>query len=116
MRVGFLQRDITPTTLVHLGGGLNPDFSPRVSSGLSDLLYLKIILITGDDRKVRLAIFVVDLIWLSKEISDDIRIAVSKIIDTEVPRIIISATHTHNGPETMPNFYGAVPSSEYAKF
>ena len=116
MRVGFLERDITPTTCVHLGGSLNSDYSPRVSSGLSDPLYLKTILITDDDRKVKFAIFVADLIWVSKEISDDVRIAVSKILDTEVSRIIVSASHTHSGPETMPNFYGAVPSSEYAKF
>jgi hypothetical protein len=113
MLVGFLEREITPVTEMPLAGSTKADGSPRISSGTSDPLFLKTISINDNNKNIRFLIFSVDLIWVSRDLSDKIRSVISRHFDIETSRIMISATHTHNGPETMTNYYGLELSDEY---
>lgn len=94
--VGFGRRNITPTESVPLAGYGNT--SKRLSTCvLNDLFTTCIAFTDGEGETVLL--FYNDLVNSSAEFFDPIRQAVSDTTGIPFHNIMVSATHTHSGPD-----------------
>ncbi len=83
---------ITPPTGISMQG----DFTGRLARSVSvDLTSRALVL---DDGAVRIAIVVVDLIIVNREIVAQVRRLVTEHCGIDADHIMISATHTHTGP------------------
>lgn len=90
---------ITPTAEHHpcpllLGGtGMN-----RLAEGVHDDLEARLLVLTQDDERVVIASL--DLVgWLANDV-DQVKAALAAQ-DIPADRVIVSSTHTHNGPDTI---------------
>ncbi|MEM2110611.1 MAG: neutral/alkaline non-lysosomal ceramidase N-terminal domain-containing protein [Candidatus Bathyarchaeia archaeon] len=97
MIAGVAKVDITPPIGLELSG--YGYYRNRKSTGISDALYSKAIVLS--DGTTRVAIVSNDLIGLPKEVTKKVREEVSK--ETGIPKenILLACTHTHSGPATI---------------
>ncbi len=91
---GAAETDITPL----LGAFLTGSFKPRPAEDIDDPLYAKAVVL--DDGETRLAMVVLDLIAVPREVVTKIRSLIAE--HTEIPpsHVMIGCTHTHTGPQT----------------
>ena len=97
--VGFAETDITPDIGVRMLGG----FGVRRATGTADPLLAKAMVARSDS--VEVAIVGVDTALLPREVADP---AIDEAVRrTGIPRsgIIVSATHTHSGPDLSGVFF-----------
>lgn len=93
IRVGVAETDITPP----LGIGLAGYYHERGADGVLDPLFSKAIVIeSGDDR---VALVTLDLIGITRWITDQARAAIEQATGIKGGNVMISATHAHTGPE-----------------
>lgn len=86
--VGIKQANITPPVgYAHYRG---------VSSGISDSLYAKAVVFRDGDHTF--AFIVCDLLWIERDLSSQVRQLIHQQTGIPYGHILLSATHTHNGP------------------
>jgi len=90
--------DITPPVGWRRAGG----YREEISTGVHDPLYAKALVFEQGEE--RAALVVCDLCSIGREISDVARRTASERTGIPVANIVISATHTHGGPE----YYGVL--------
>ena len=94
--VGAAMVEITPPVGYRMAGGYNE----VISRGVHDPLYAKAI--AWRQGETEAVLVVCDLCSMGREQSDPIRQRVSERTGIPVSHVVISATHTHGGPE----YYG----------
>ena len=100
MQVGFGEADITPPLGAPMMGQLIAYPNVGVESPLKALAT-----VVYDETSRTTAVFVVaDLLMFSNELAAEARSAVSTKLEVDVRCVVLSATHTHSGPSTMPLF------------
>ncbi len=92
---GVAQLNITPKT----GYPHYRDFGTAVD----DSLYVKALVFRQGNAEW--AIAVCDLLWIERELSADVRVAVSAKTGIPYDNIMLTATHTHTGPAYHGNIY-----------
>jgi len=93
LRAGFATADLTPPAGWRRAGG----FDEYLSTGVHDPLLAKAVVFEqGGERG---AIVVCDLCSVGRDVSDAARQAASRRTGIPAANIVISATHTHGGPE-----------------
>lgn len=96
IRAGASVVDTTPSQFpVSLVGS----FTDRKATSAHDPLKARCLVL--DDGKQRIAIAVVDICILPREVCDKARVLASKATGIRPDRILIAATHTHSAPPTM---------------
>ena len=107
--------DITPRKPMFLHGYPHVE---RDSEGINDPLYASALII--DDGENQIGFCAVDVIFVSKEITKEIRERVEKSIDIKGENLMVSASHTHSGPVTVADaFYDPIvpePDPEYISY
>jgi hypothetical protein len=98
LEAGAFCADITPPAGWRRAGG----YREEISTGVHDPLYAKALVFEHGGQ--RAALVVCDLCSIGKEISDAARRKASERTGIPVANIVISATHTHGGPE----YYGVL--------
>lgn len=93
MRAGFAKRDITPEPDVFLAG--NGEYQ---SEGIHDLLFARALVLSDRDEWV--AVVSADLIGIEYETTLAVRRILSESNGVKPENVLISCTHTHNGPHT----------------
>ena len=96
--VGFGRRDITPDYPVPLAGYGNT--RKRMSQGYVNRIYATCLAFT-DAQGSTMLVYTLDLIVVKKQWSDPVRQRVSAITGIAPQNIMISATHTHSGPDVL---------------
>lgn len=95
-RVGFGRADITSKTSVPLAGYGNT--TERMSEGILNYLYATCIAIT-DENGESVLFYTLDLVCTNAEWMPDLRAAITAATGVPAERILMSATHTHSGPD-----------------
>ncbi len=95
---GVAVADITPPVGWRQAGG----YHEAISRGVQDPLFAKA-LVFGQGAS-RGALVVLDLCSIGREVSDPLRKRASALSGIPVEHIVVSATHTHGGPE----YYGVL--------
>lgn len=107
--------DITPQKPMFLHGYPHVE---RISEGINDPLFASALII--DNEELQIGFCSVDVIFISKEITNQVRKRVSESTGIPLRNLMISATHTHSGPVTFSDiFYDpVVPEAdpEYISF
>jgi len=93
LQAGFATITITPPVGVALQGY----FRTRISEGILDDLYARIMVL--DDGERRVALVTSDLIGLSREVTAATRTLVAS--DVPADAVMLTATHTHTGPSVV---------------
>ena len=103
MKAGVSSVDITPPIGVPLGGNPRPCNAAR---SIHDRLAANAICLAQDSGE-KLLFIGLDLLGIDKELCDEIKGEIEK--DTGIParQIMISATHTHSGPNVPRLYYTA---------
>ena len=96
MKIGFSKRDITPTVGCILSG--NGDF---VSTGIHDPLQARAMVLEESGRRV--ALVSCDLLGIAPEQVAGIKSKLKGRGDRVFDQVLITSTHTHNGPTTCFN-------------
>jgi hypothetical protein len=99
LRVGFSVHDITPPTGLYMCGSLDP----RRNQGTLDPLQIRTMVVENGGRK--LAIIGADLIGLPRTMIDPVIAAIAAQSDIPADAILVSGSHTHNGPYTAEGLY-----------
>jgi neutral ceramidase len=108
LSVGFSVIDITPPTGLYMCGSLDP----RTNQGMLDPLQIRTMVVESQGRKV--AIVGADIIGLPRSFVDPVIAAIASQTDIPAQAIIVSASHTHNGPYTQERLYShSVIDSDY---
>ena len=90
-RAGVAASNITPW----LGGGLVGNFgTPPPAKYVHDELYARCFVL--DDGSTRIALVVIDSIYISREVLDEAKRQVNKATSLPVDRMLMSCTHTHS--------------------
>jgi hypothetical protein len=94
LKVGLAKAVITPPAGVRLIG-----YAARTqpSIGVLDDLYAKALIL--DDGEKRSALVICDLLWVEKEIVNDVRKKIRELTDIKEENVMIAAIHTHTGPD-----------------
>lgn len=92
-RIGVARVDITPP----LGTPMAGYYHPRGADGVLDPLYSKAMVIQRGETRV--ALVSLDLISVTREITDAARSIIQQRTGIPGQNVMISATHTHTGPE-----------------
>jgi len=94
LKAGLAKAVITPPVGVRLCG-----YSARTqpSTGILDDLYAKALVL--DDEEKRFALVICDLLWLGKELANDVKKRIRKQADIKEENIMMTAIHTHTGPD-----------------
>lgn len=92
-RAGTYAQVITPPVGTSLAGY----FHDRVSTAVHDELRAKALVL--DDGKTRLAFVVCDLLWIFPSQVAEVRRLASEATGIPAGNIMVTATHTHTGPE-----------------
>ena len=95
MLAGVSKINITPPIGLELSGWA---FGPSV--GILDELYAKVLLVENNGRKA--VIITTDLIGFSVEYANAIREGIADKLNMNASDVLISCSHTHSGPATMP--------------
>jgi len=96
LKVGASQIDITPELPFPLAGS----WELREASGVNDPLFASCVVV--DNGENSLAFISCDLLMLSNEQVAEIRSQISKTTAIAPKNVIISCTHTHQGPIMLP--------------
>lgn len=88
-RAGAAQVDITPP----LGTIINGDFVSHYAHTVHDALYAKALVLANEETT--LAIVVVDICVIPRDLMDDAKNSIAKQIGIPTQNILISSTHTH---------------------
>jgi len=104
IRAGFAEKVITPAVGTYLAGY----FHERVAQRVRDDLYAKAAVFEAGGERV--AIVVCDLVHVGREIVHDAKHRVYNSLGIPPESVIISATHTHTGPEVSAD--GLMPFDE----
>jgi hypothetical protein len=93
LRVGVASIDITPPPGVPMAGY----YHARGADGVLDPLFSKAMVIESGGE--RAALVTLDLISVTRAITDQARAAIEKVTGIKGDHVMISATHAHTGPE-----------------
>ena len=93
VRVGVAAADITPPLGIPMAGY----YHARGADGVLDPLLSKAMVIEADG--VRAAFVALDLISVTREITDQARVEIEKSTGVPGAHVMLSATHAHTGPE-----------------
>lgn len=96
MRAGFGTATITPTPPVFLAG-----FGDRTDPATDVLDELEARALYLEDADTALVLVVCDLLGMSSGFSLPVRHAIADRLGVDMPSVLISATHTHQGPSTI---------------
>lgn len=94
-RVGFAQADITPPVGWRRAG----NYTELISTGVNDPLMSKAMVV--QDGATTFAFVGNDLCSVPRDLTDLARLQASKVTGIPVANIVITATHTHGGPEYL---------------
>ena len=94
LQAGAAQTDITPP----LGAFLTGSFNLRPAEDIDDPLYSKAVVI--DNGETRVALVILDLIAVPRDIVERIRALVTEHVEIPPENVMIACTHTHTGPQT----------------
>ncbi|MHB9029683.1 MAG: neutral/alkaline non-lysosomal ceramidase N-terminal domain-containing protein, partial [Candidatus Latescibacterota bacterium] len=103
VKVGVGETIITPPVGIPLYG-----YSPRLSDGVHDDLHARSLVIEGDQGTTAV-LMTLALEWISPSLFSAVREGIQQQTGIPAQNIIISATHTHSGPEFQP------PDHPYSK-
>jgi neutral ceramidase len=92
VRVGVAATDITPPLGIPLAGY----YHERGADGVLDPLFSKAMVIESDGE--RAAFVILDLIGITRAITDQARTEIEKTTGIKGDHVMISATHAHTGP------------------
>jgi hypothetical protein len=92
-QAGAAQVDITPLKLPVIVSGY---FLERTSSTVRDRLYARAFVF--DDGTSRVAICIVDILFMPRDLLDEAKRLASKMTGIRAENMLISATHTHTAP------------------
>ena len=95
-KVGFGRADITSKTSVPLAGYGNT--TERMSQGALTFLYATCIAIT-DRAGESVLFYTIDHVCTNADWMEDFRTAITEVTGVPGDRILMSATHTHSGPD-----------------
>lgn len=98
LQVGFGRRDITPDFSVPLAGYGNT--RKRMSQGYFNRIYATCLAFTDGSGSTML-IYTLDLIVVRKMWCEPVRRRVSELTGIPQENIMLSATHTHSGPDVL---------------
>ena len=107
VHVGVGQTDITPP----LGTPLRGYYYERLASSVHDPLYAKAMVLQEGDQT--LVIVITDLVDIAPAGFKEARTRIAEDFDIPEANIIISATHTHTGPEIIPEYEAIVADKVY---
>jgi hypothetical protein len=93
MRVGVAATDITPPLGIPMAGY----YHARGADGVLDPLFSKAMVVEHEGE--RAAFVVLDLISVTRAITDQARAEIERTTGLKSGHVMISATHTHTGPE-----------------
>ena len=93
LRVGVASTDITPPMGIAMAGY----YHERGADGVLDPLFSKAMVIEQDGQ--RAALVVVDLIGITRWVTDQARTQIEQATGIKGDHVMISATHAHTGPE-----------------
>ncbi len=93
IQVGFAEKVITPPVPAYLAGY----FHERVGESVRDDLYVKAVVFEAGGRRVVLV--VCDLLHVTAEIVKPAKDRIAERVGISPESVMISATHTHTGPE-----------------
>lgn len=107
LRAGAAETDLTPP----LGTELAGLFETRPATDVESPLLAKAIAVQGDGAPVLL--ITCDLVYLPAALTDPAKSIIADRTGVPVDRIMISSTHTHTGPATIPTGTGAAVDPRY---
>jgi hypothetical protein len=93
VRVGVASLDITPPLGIPMAGY----YHARGADGVLDPLWIKALVIEAGGQRV--ALVTLDLISVTRAITDEARAAIEQATGIPGGHVMISATHAHTGPE-----------------
>ena len=93
LRVGVAATDITPPLGIPMAGY----YHARGADGVLDPLFSKAMVVESDGE--RAALVTLDLISVTRAITDQARAEIEKATGIKGGHVMISATHAHTGPE-----------------
>ncbi len=93
LQAGAAIIDVTPQKPMFLHGYPHVE---RISQGIHDPLYASALII--DNSEIQIGFCTVDVIFISREITDRVREQVQAITGIPGQNIVVSASHTHSGP------------------
>ena len=105
-RIGRAAVDITPPVGVPMAGY----YYVRLSEGVHDPLHAKALVF--EDNGVKAALVALDLVHVPRPIVDAAREQISKSIGIPGGNVMISATHSHTGPEMGGRLLGIQPATK----
>ena len=107
VKVGVGQTDITPP----LGTPLRGYYYERLATDVHDPLYAKAMVLESGDQT--LVIIITDLVDIAPNGFKEARARIAQDFEIPAANIIISATHTHTGPEIVPAYDAMVANKVY---
>jgi len=100
IKAGSAITNVTPYRPMFLYGY---PYVQRVSDGTNDSLYASALII--DNGEVELALCAVDVIFISKELTEKVRSLITEKTGIPKKHIMLSASHTHSGPVTVNDLF-----------
>jgi len=94
MRIGFGKRDITPRLGVELSG--YSGYQNRCATAVRDRLWARSMAVS-DGKQVAVVVSC-DLVFVTCELTDEVRRLVRQEVKLDDAGIMVHATHTHSGP------------------
>lgn len=113
MKIGVSKTIITPESRVDLAGFGRAD---RKAIGAHDDLYISTMIMEQDEK--RAIIICADVLGFGDELAKNLKDNINKVYGFKEEEILLSASHTHSGPQTAPNMLEAVgvEDDQYIKF
>jgi len=115
LQAGVAIIDVTPPKPMFLHGYPHVE---RISEGVHDPLYASALII--DDGETQIGLCAVDVIFISREISERVRERVQAATGIAGKNLMLSASHTHSGPVIFGDiFYDPVvpqPDPDYISY
>ena len=107
---GAAQADITPQELPVIISG---SFLERTADSVRDRLYARALVF--DDGTSRVAICIVDILFMPRDLLDEAKRLASKNTGIGTENMLVSATHTHSAP-SVAGVLGTSVDEKYRKF
>lgn len=104
--VGFGQADISPQVSTYLRGYGEPR-EERMSTGVSERLYVNCVAFTDEDGKTILFMSM-DLLLAYKSFARPIREAVAEATGVPFDQVMLHCTHNHSGPDPTDVLYSQI--------
>jgi neutral ceramidase len=110
LRAGAATANITPP----LGSGIIGGFVPFPATHVHDELHARCLVL--DDGQTKLALVVVDLLGIQRNVSAEARRLIQETCKIPPEQVLISATHTHSAASAIQDRYKDQPLEEYQRF